>query len=191
MLDGPQILGDFLRRMLGVFETVHVEGVIGNHGAIGGRARRESHPETNADAMLYEVTRKMLAGEDRLTWGATLTTGERHWFVVDEIRGHRVFLFHGDQVRGGFAGHPWYGFGKKLGGWLQLYGPFTYAASGHYHTSNRNRYPGSGNVVHWGSGSTESDNTYAAEMLGASGEPTQWLLFFSDRGVSAEFEVRL
>lgn len=191
MLDGPQILGDYLRRMLGIFERVHVEGVIGNHGAIGGRSRRESHPETNADSMLYETTRLMLVDEDRLTWGPNRVEGERKWFAVDEVRGKRFFLFHGNQVTGGFAGHPWYGFGKKLGGYYQLYGPFDYALSGHFHTTIRATYPGSGEVIHWGSGSPESDNTYAAEMLAASGSPAQWLLFVSAGGVSAEYEVRL
>lgn len=191
MLDGPQILGDYLRRMLSIFETVHVEGVIGNHGALGGRGRRDMHPETNADAMMYETTRIMLQAEDRLTWGPTFTPGERNWFAIDSVRGKTFFLFHGDQVKGGFAGHPWYGFGKKLGGYYQLYGPFDYAMSGHFHTTVRATYPGSGEVVHWGSGSPESDNTYAAEMLAASGSPSQWLMFVSDAGVSAEYEVRL
>lgn len=191
MLDGPQILGDYLRRMLGIFDRVHVEGVIGNHGALGGRARKDYHPESNADAMMYETTRIMLADEERLTWSQPLTDGERHWYAVDVVQGHPIFMFHGDQVKGGFAGYPWYGFGKKLGGWYSLYGPFDYALSGHYHTTIRGKYPGSGDVIHWGSGSPESDNTYAAEMLAASGKPSQWLLFIGEDGVTAEYEVRL
>ena len=187
LLDGPRILGGLLRDLLVDFEKVHVEAVIGNHGAIGGRARKEYHPETNADSMLYEATKLFLAGEKRLTWGPLFTEGERHWYRVDEVRGHRIFMFHGDQVKGGFAGFPWYGFGKKLLGWDRLY-DFDFAVSGHFHTPVRGYYNG---IVHWGNGSTESDNTYAQESLAAAGEPCQWLLFMADKGIGAEYLMRL
>jgi hypothetical protein len=163
--------------------------VIGNHGALGGRSRREYHPETNADAMLYEVTRMLLADEPRVTWGPNMTPGERRWFALDDIGGHRVFMFHGDQVRGGFAGYPWYGFGKKLQGWRMTVGEFDYALSGHYHTPVRLYLNG---ITLWGNGSTESDNTYALENLAAAGEPCQWLLFaHPERGITAEYLVSL
>ena len=191
LADGPSILGGFLRRMLATFERVHVVGVIGNHGAIGGQSRRESHPETNADAMLYEVTRLRLEAEPRLTWAPNVVEGERRWYAVDKIGDKAFMLFHGDQARGGFAGFPWYGFGKRINGWRNggIPEPFDYALSGHYHTPVRGLY---GRVRHWGSGSTESDNTYAAEQLSAAGTPSQWLLFsHPQRGVTAEYEVHL
>lgn len=191
MLDGPSILGGLIGHLLENFTKVSVTGVIGNHGALGGRSRREMHPESNADAMLYEATRIALGEQKGLSWNVPQPDGERAWFAIEEVRGKRFFMFHGDQARGGFAGYPWYAFGKKLGGWHHLYGPFDYAVSGHYHTAVRASYPGSGNVIHWGAGSPESDNTYAAEMLAASGEPTQQLLYVGKGGVTAEYQVRL
>lgn len=189
MVDGPRILSNFLRRMAASFETVHVVGVIGNHGALGGRARRDYHPETNADAMLMEVTRLITASEKRIRWAPNMTPGERHWYAVAQIGSKRWFMFHGDQVKGGFGGIAWYGFQKKLLGYRQMYG-FDYALSGHFHTPVSAFY--TGGLRHWGNGSTESDNTYAAEQLAASGEPSQWLLFqHPDKGVTAEYLVRL
>lgn len=190
MIDGPRILGGYLRSLLSIFAKVHVVSVIGNHGAIGGRARREYHPESNADSMMYEATRLMLAGEERLTWADTWTEGERNWYAIDKLGQHTAFLFHGDQVRsGGFAGFPWYGFGRRLQGWQRMYG-FDYAFSGHFHTPVRGYY--TGGIRHWGNGSTESDNTYAAENLAASSEPSQWLLYaHPENGISAEYEIRL
>lgn len=191
MLDGPRILGEFLRSMLEEFDRVHVVGVIGNHGRLGGRSSRDYHPESNADAMMYETTRIMLASEPRLTWAQNWESGERRWYALDRIGSRAFFLFHGDQIKGGFAGFPWYGFGKKLSGWYAIHGPFDYAMSGHFHTPVRGTYVG-GKVTHWGSGSTESDNTYAQEALAASGYPSQQVLFVApDRGVSADYEVRL
>ncbi len=186
--DGPRILGGLLRRLAASFESVRVVGVIGNHGALGGRARRDYHPESNADAMMYEVTRLALLGEKRITWAPNVTEGERHWYATDTIGDKTFFLFHGDQVKGGFAGFPWYGFGKKLLGWNRIYG-FDYAVSGHFHTPVRGYYNG---ITHWGNGSTESDNTYANESLAAAGEPTQWLLFAEPkRGVTSEHLIYL
>jgi hypothetical protein len=191
LVDGPRILSGFVRRMLTIFERVHVVGVIGNHGAIGGLVRRESHPETNADSMLMEVVRMMLEGEKRLTWAPNMTSGERHWYAVDRVGEKAFLLFHGDQVKGGFAGFPWYGFSKKVMGWSMGAIPerFDYALSGHFHTPVRMLI---GNVRLWGNGSTESSNTFAAEMLAAQGKPSQWLLYCHPRqGVTAEYEVHL
>jgi len=46
-VNGPEILGNFLKTALENFKHVHVTGVIGNHGAVGGRARKQHDPETN------------------------------------------------------------------------------------------------------------------------------------------------
>jgi hypothetical protein len=184
MVDGPQILGTFLREALKDFETVHVAGVVGNHG----RLSFEHHPESNADAMLYEVTRLTLQNEERLTWAPNWTSGERNWYALEEVEGHKFFMFHGDQIKGGFAGFPWYGFGKALLPWKVKFG-FDYSLSGHFHNPV---VFSAGGGTHWGSGTLESDNTWALEELKAWGQPSQWLLFVHPkRGVSAQYEVRL
>jgi hypothetical protein len=189
-VDGPRILGSFLRSMLDTFERVHVTAVIGNHGAIGGPARRESHPETNADTMLYRIVEQIVR-DPRLTWNIADPSGERGWYAVDAIGNFRTLLFHGDQIRGGFAGFPWYGLAKKVWGWQgALAEPFDYAALGHWHqpvSTVLNK------IGIWVNGSTESDNTYAVEQLAASGRPCQWLLFVDpDKGrQTAEYRVWL
>lgn len=189
---GPTILATFLRRMAAIFEHVHVVTCIGNHGALGGRSRREMHPETNADAMLYEVARLLTRDEKRITWAPNVSRGERQWYALDRIGDHRYFLFHGDQIRGGFlGGYSWYGFGRKLLQWSATadIGAFSYSFSGHFHTPVRMK---AGPITHYGNGTTESSNTYALEQLAAQGEPSQWLLFaHPKRGVVSEHEVRL
>lgn len=188
VVDGPQMLGEFLRRMLQTFETVKVVGVIGNHGRVGGPFARESHPETNADAMMYEVTRIMLEKEPRLEWAPNFTPGERHWYALDEVEGKRFFLFHGDQLRGGHAGFPWYALGKAVSAWRLKFG-FDYSLSGHFHTSMELDLAGG---THYGAGTLESDNTYALEEMKAWGTPAQLLLFVHPRrGISAKYVVRL
>lgn len=189
VVDGPRILSDFLRRMLGAFDRVHVTAVIGNHGAIGGPVRRESHPETNADTMLYRIVEQIVR-DPRLTWTIADPSGERGWYAIDHIGAYSALLFHGDQVRGGFAGFPWYGFGKKVLGWRQVMEPFTDAACGHWHQPVS--FPLNEVIVRV-NGSTESDNTYALENLAAAGRPCQWLFFVDpEKGrVTSEHRVWL
>ena len=183
---GGEILANLVRKMSAAFESVRVISVIGNHGRLSRRG--VFRPESNADAMMIRIA-KMAAGDDkRVQWVEPFTQGERHWYATEEIQGQQWFLFHGDQVGGGFAGFPWYGFGKKLLAWQLSVAPFRYSVSGHFHTPVRMYLNG---ITHWGSGSTESGNTYAAETLAASGEPSQWLIFAHPEGISAEYLVRL
>lgn len=194
-IDGPRILGNFIRRMLGLFETVTVDGVIGNHGAIGGRSRRDYHPETNGDAMMYEVTRQVLeaSGQDRLDFSANYVDLERMWYKVREVNGKGWLLFHGDQARGGngISGLPFPTLTSKVLKWGNggIREHFDFALCGHYHTPTRMTL---GDKTLWMSGSTESANTYASEFFSAQGEPTQWLLFATAKGnVGGEYLVRL
>lgn len=190
MVDGPEILADFIRRMSAHFEKVHVTGVIGNHGRIGGLSSRESHPETNADTIMMEATRLITAGLRNVTWAPTWTPNERHWYAIAEIAGHRMMIVHGDQIRGGFGGFPFYGYMKKALGWFTSVERFDYLVTGHWHTPTRLTLgPG---ITVWVNGSTESTNTYAQENLAAAGRPAQWVLFVHpDQGVTAEYLVHL
>ena len=183
---GAEILAGLVRRMAATFEKVKVVGVIGNHGRLGRKGT--FHPESNVDAMMYRVASMLVSEDKRIEWVETLAKGERAWYATDKVYDKTWFLFHGDQVGGGFAGFPWYGFGKKLQGWNMSVARFDYSASGHFHTPVRMYLNG---ITHWGGGSTESTNTYAQETLAAAGEPCQYLLFQHPEGVTAEYLVRL
>lgn len=65
-VDGPRIMKNFINIMLENFEKVTFVGIIGNHGSIGGRARKDHDPETNGDRMLYRITQLMFEKEPRL-----------------------------------------------------------------------------------------------------------------------------
>lgn len=187
--EGPSLIAAYLRTLAASFEVVHVVSVIGNHGAIGGQQRRNMRPETNADAMAYEVARLLTKDEPRIVWeNPNVVPGERNWYAQPTIMGQKWMMVHGDQIRGGFAGFPFYGLAKKVWGWNATLESFRYLAFGHWHTPTRIYLNG---ITAWCNGSTESDNTYAQESLAASGEPSQWLLFSSERGVTAEYEVQL
>lgn len=172
-LDGPRILSGFLRSMLATFETVSLQAVDGNH-TFGGIQRRDYHPDDSADRMIVENAKLILAGEKRITWPSNEPDGERNWYAIDRIGNYSALLFHGNQIRGGFAGFPWYGAGRFVLRWYKALGPFTEAAFGHFHTLAECDVNG----VTWrANGTTESTNTYALEEMAACGRPMQRLLF--------------
>lgn len=189
-VDGPRILNTFLRRMSGAFKTVKVESVIGNHGAIAGRSRKDMHPESNADLMLYRIVRDQLAGMPNIVWRLPDPAGERLWYAIDNIGGHRFFLFHGDQLRGNGPG-----FGRvtpqAISAWASgvIPEPFDYAECGHWHASMSLAI---NKRILWVNGSTESENTWLQEELRAQCPPSQWLLSVSpEHGVTGEHRIWL
>jgi hypothetical protein len=188
LFDGADVLAQLVRTIVASVERVKVVGCIGNHGAIGGKGRREMHPESNADAMMYNIAR-LSCQDPRIDWQETLVTDERAWYATDDIMGKRWLIFHGDQIKGASLGYPWYGYGKKLLGYYSAVQQFDYSASGHWHVPVRMTL---NSITHWGAGSTESGNTYAQEyMASGSQQPSQWLLFQGEHGVTSEYLVRL
>ena len=183
-----EMLAGLVRKLAANFEVVKVAGVIGNHGRIGRRG--VSRPESNADAIAYKTAAMMVRDEKRIEWRETFTSGERHWHEVVEVMGRKWFLFHGDQLKGGSFGFPWYSLAKRISGWNLAIERFDYAAFGHWHTPVR-VVAADGRITAFGSGSIESSNTYAQEWVAASGEPAQFLVFQSQSGLSAEYLIRL
>ena len=193
-IDGPRIMTQFFDILLANFAEVDVHWVIGNHGHLGGRSRKDYHPDSNADRMLGSIMSMVYRDEKRITWTIPDSSGDNHWFDIADLgKNCKFLLWHGDNVRG-FNGFPWYGFGKKLQGWKTLAAngmmePFDMAIAGHFHTPTTMYLNG---IRLWVNGSTESYNTYALEQLASMGRPCQWLLFCKDgAGVTAEYLVNL
>ena len=188
-VDGPRIMRKFINKMLENFEKVVFVGVIGNHGAIGGRSRRDHDPETNADRMLYRIIQLMYEDEKRISFQIPDGRGERNWYAIDSIGNYKSMLIHGDQF-GSLS--TLYGFQKKVYGWKvgAVQEDFTDVYCGHFHTPTKMTF----NTVQFRiSGSPESTNTYAMESLAAIGQPSQPLMFVHpDKGiVTAEYNCWL
>jgi hypothetical protein len=190
-LDGPRIIGNFLRSLLADFDRVHVTAVIGNHGRLGRHG--EYDPETNGDRMVYRITQQLLEGEKRLTWNIPDGMGERHWYAIDTIGKYSALLFHGDQFGGKFQGSlTRMGVQRKVGGWKAGAIPerFDDVAFGHWHQDYVDNVCGTRAMCN---GSPESTNTFAQEALAALSVPFQRLQFVhpGHGQVTAEYKVRL
>jgi hypothetical protein len=187
-INGPEILGNFLRTALQNFKHVHVTGVIGNHGAVGGRARKQHDPETNMDRLLYKIVELIFKDEPRITFNIPDGKGERNFYAVDTIGNYSSLLIHGDQMPAPSAS---YGYYKKVMGWKDGAIPehFEDVFMGHYHQQVKMTI-GSGLLRI--SGSPESHNTYAQEYFSSMSRPCQHLMFVHpENGVTSEYSIWL
>lgn len=190
-VNGPAILTKFFDTVLQNFEHVHVTGVIGNHGAVGGRARKQHDPETNMDRLLYkslEFFYKEGRKEPRITFNIPDGKGERHWYAVDTIGSYSALLIHGDQMP---APGQYYGYYKKAMGWKDgaIPEPFEDIFMGHYHQQFKMTIGRSTLRI---SGSPESYNTYAQEYFSSMSRPCQHLMFVHpENGITCEYSIWL
>ncbi len=185
---GPEILSKFFSTCLENFERIHVTGVIGNHGAVGGKNRRQHDPETNMDRLLYKIVQLIFKDEPRITFNIPDGRGERSFYAVDTIGNYGTLLIHGDQMPSPTSFHGYY---KKVMGWKDGAIPedFQDVFMGHYHQQVKITI-GSGLLRI--SGSPESNNTYAQEFFSSMSRPCQHLMFVHpDRGVTCEYSIWL
>lgn len=185
---GPEILTKFFTVALQNFKHVHVTGVIGNHGAVGGRARRQHDPETNMDRLLYKILELIFKNESRISFNIPDGRGERSWYAVDQIGNYSSLLIHGDQMPSPSSFHGYY---KKVMGWKDGAVPenFDDVFMGHYHQQFKMTI---GSTILRISGSPESNNTYAQEFFSSMSRPCQHLMFIHpDHGVTSEYSIWL
>ena len=182
-----RLIVDTVREALAIYEKVLVVAEWGNHGRIGSK-RADVPRSDNVDRMCYELARQLLNGEKRLTWADCPEDVQRV-----EIGNYRALLIHGDEVgRNGFASPT--AIVQHANRWRSGAYPWAFrdVYIGHYHTHAC--WPmanGEGSVYQ--TGSTESDNRYARDLLAASATPSQRLHFIDPvKGrVTAEYKVWL
>ena len=187
-INGPRILGKFFSTALENFKRVHVVGIIGNHGAVGGKMRKQHDPETNMDRLLYKIIDHMFEKEERITFNIPDGIGERNWYAIDNIGNYSSLLIHGDQLPSPTSYH---GYFKKVMGWKDGAIPehFDDVFMGHYHQQFKMTI---GTTTLRISGSPESHNTYAQEYFSSMSRPSQHLMYVHpEHGVTSEYSIWL
>lgn len=188
-LNGPRILGDFIRRMAGAFQSVDVVSVPGNHGDVGGPARKMYNPETNFDRMLSTILRHVFEAskEKRVSFRIPDGYGRSSWYAVDYVGDVGFHLWHGHQARRtSSSSHlPFY---KLVLGWAAGAIPekFDVTICGHHHVPTMLSI---GTRTLFINGTFASDSEYAIERLASNAKVGQWLLFCAKRGVTSQYLV--
>lgn len=167
----PEVLAEVIAGWSSNFKRVKVCCAPGNHGRNGPKGTSASK-KTNWDMVTYRVLSLLLKHLPNVEMQVANT-----FYIVDEVLGKGNLLVHGDTVRGGFAGFPWYGVGRKAAGWIDsIPEPWQNLFLGHFHTPVSGRFNG-----RWWfcNGSTESDNDYARSEMASMGTPGQRLVIFN------------
>jgi len=81
-IDGPRILTKFFDTLLANFQEVEVHWVIGNHGSLGGRARKDYHPDSNADRMLGKIMDMVYEKDKRISFVIPDSEGDNHRLIL-------------------------------------------------------------------------------------------------------------
>lgn len=152
-------------KALELYETVTVVEEWGNHGRIGRRG--EGPAQDNVDRMAYKIAAEHF-NDPRLTW-------QTHTSFVNKIKigNYTALLAHGDEIKSYGGNLPAYGIVRKCNAWQAGAADFRFqdAYLGHFHTP-MTLGMSSGNQI-FVTGSPESDNEYAKEFVGATGNPSQ------------------
>lgn len=172
---------------LSVAQRVQVVCEWGNHGRIG--SKRSAVPRSdNFDRMTYELARRIVGKESRLTWQG----GEEDIQHI-EVGNYRALLIHGDEIgRNGFASRNT--IVQHVNRWRSgaHRWEFRDVYCGHYHVHGEEGLANGEGSVYW-TGSTESTNRYASDTLASSAIPSQRVNFVDlEAGrVSAAYKVWL
>lgn len=176
---------NLIRRLLGLFETVDVWIEEGNHGRLG---RKGDWPKPdNTDSFSYEICRQRFEDEPRVIWHP-----RQSWHQIVTIGNYRAMLIHGDEIKSFGGITPAFGLLRKGTAWSSgVVDDFRDIYFGHFHTPMSLTLPNGGTM--YGTGSTESDNAYAAEFVAARGKPSQRLHYIDPRKgrVTCEYKVFL
>jgi hypothetical protein len=175
-------------RWIEEFDTIHIVGVIGNHGALTSPRRNTYNPETNMDRLLYKILEWMFAYEDRVSFTIPDGDGESNFYAVDTIGNYSTLLLHGNQFPPPSSTHSYY---KKVMGWKDGAIPekFEDVYAGHFHQNVKMTL---GSSTFRMAGSPESFNTFAQEILAVMGRPSQNLQYVHpDNGVTSEWTIYL
>jgi len=178
---------DAVRFALTHFEKVHVVFEPGNHGRMG--HKNDGLPSgDNFDRIIGEIVRRRLETEKRLTWES-----KDHWMQQVVVGNYRAMLLHGDEVRGFGGNTPSYALVRKGNAWASGAAKFNFRDIyvGHYHQTMQLTLANGGQL--YMTGSTESDNAYAAEFVAATSVPSQRLHFIdTEEGrVTAQYVIWL
>ncbi|MDO8640168.1 MAG: hypothetical protein Q7R33_01370 [Nitrosarchaeum sp.] len=106
MIRGANLIAQSLTKLSSNFENVYVKCVPGNHG------RMEVKPPAKNiyvswDHMLYQWISAFCRNQKNIHFEIP-----KSFYHVFTVAGRQILIMHGDSIKGGFAGLPYYGFSR-------------------------------------------------------------------------------
>ena len=168
-----------IRTLAAFFDKVHVVCEYGNHGRLGRKG--EMPANDNIDAISYRIAQDRTKDLKNVTWQMS-----PDWYQMVAIGNDKALLVHGDECKGTSS------ILRKANAWATgVIEEFQDVYMGHFHTPTTMTMANAGRVFI--TGSPESHNEYAREVVAAVGKPSQRLHFVDPvKGrVTAEYVVWL
>jgi hypothetical protein len=161
---------------LSIYDRVTVRRKWGNHGRIG---RFGELPDTdNLDLMADAFAAEAYRDDPRVEWH----TANLDYVQQFHIGNYHAALLHGNEFYKSFSAQR---ITQKVTAWQTIYG-FGDVYMGHFHRSDVYGLP-NGTKVYM-TGSPESSNSYAADMLAAQSKPSQRLHFIDPQAGRVQSE---
>lgn len=151
------VLTPFVKGIKESFRQVDIRTVPGNHGRSG---KHKSEAE-NWDITAARYLEKNLDKVRGVNLDVPRHVPKVH---IEEIRGHRFLLYHGDGVKG-YQGIPFYGLRQRALNWRSTatYGDFRVLHVGHFHSFGRMQH---NDITIMLNGTMVSDDQWALDELG-------------------------
>lgn len=165
------LLGQWIEELVPYFPRIVVECVPGNHSRLN-KAPANKQVFNNFDWLAYKIAETYLA--NYVEAGSVSFVVTRSGYIVSEVAGNNILLFHGDGIRSTMAGVPWGGVTRR---WAELKKGYAEqgiyldgAALGHFHQSNV-----VGRSIFM-NGSVKGTDEYVQKNFGSGEKPCQLLL---------------
>lgn len=165
------LLGQWIEELVPHYPQIVVEGVPGNHPRLP-KTPANKQVFNNFDWLAYKIAEIYLA--NYIAEGSVVFNVTRSGFLVSEIAGKKILLFHGDGIRSSMPGVPWGGVTRR---WSELKKAYAEqgvyldgCAMGHFHQCN---------IVQgciFQNGSVKGTDEYVMKNFGAGEKPCQLLL---------------
>lgn len=188
MFIGTQAFARALASLLQVYESIHVTGILGNHGREGRKG--ETRRIDNSDILFYYTLSLLLANyRDRIAWEVP-----RSHFALKEVQGWRFLLTHGDEINASQTYNiPFYGVRRADAGYTKMLASkklgYEYMVLGHHHTASMIDSETGEEITN---GSWVGGNELSIRKKRTLSVPTQ--LFFGvheRKGITWRYKIRL
>lgn len=182
-----EIMSWVFRNLLANFEEVKIFCVRGNHG----KGPKGTSEKTNWDDVVYYTLKYMFANNPRIKIEVA-----DDFYLIAEIMKWKFLLIHGDQIRGGVYGIPFYGILQRALRWGTAFKEeknwqimWQIMIVGHFHVADELEQ--NDQLIFTG-GTFVSNDDYVLREYGWNSTTKQWLLFVHPKqGITARYKINI
>lgn len=164
---------DMINALSPYFPKIEITGIVGNHGRSTLDSKEEEPVQNNFEYQLYRIMQLMLSGNKKVT----MTVPETRFYSISNYN-HRIFMSHGDTIRGYTISYAERKAKELL---INLPSGYNLYCIGHRHRADRVALSPTAELLINGCWIPNDD--YAFKLYGTSTQPCQWAFGSSEHRV--------